>query len=86
MVKMEFSLPFMTVLCPSKKHDEQKRLKHKTSIDRTIQLVYVISRLLKCSWILLDDGGFACIKLGDACLNSGTVCSGVSCEWPGIET
>jgi hypothetical protein len=67
-----WALPFMTVLCPSKKHDEQKGLKHKTSIDRTIQLVYVISQLLKRSWILLGDGGFACIKLGHACLKSGT--------------
>lgn len=67
-----WALPFMTVLCTSKKHDEQKGLKHKSSIERTIQLVYVISRLLKRSWILLGDGGFACIKLGHACLDSKT--------------
>ena len=67
-----WALPFMTVLCTSKKHDEQKGLKHKSSIDRTIQLVYVISRLLKRSWILLGDGGFACIRLGHACLESRT--------------
>ena len=67
-----WALPFMTVLCTSKKYDEQKGLKHKSSIDRTIQLVYVISRLLKRSWILLGDGGFACIKLGHACLDSKT--------------
>ena len=56
-VKLQWSnrywaLPFMTVLCTSKKYDEQKGLKHKSSIERTIQLVYVISRLLKRSWIL----------------------------------
>lgn len=67
-----WALPFMTVLCTSKKHDAQKGLKHKSSIERTIQLVYVISRLLKRSWILLGDGGFACIKLGHTCLESST--------------
>jgi len=67
-----WALPFMTVLCPSKKHDEQKGLKHKTSIDRAMQLVYVISGLLKRNWILLGDGGFACIKLAHTCIKSGT--------------
>lgn len=67
-----WALPFMTVLCTSKKYDEQKGLKHKSSIERAIQLVYVISRLLKRSWILLGDGGFACIRLGHACLESKT--------------
>jgi hypothetical protein len=66
-----WALPFMTVLCTSKKHDEQKGVKHKTSIDRAIQTVYIISRLLKRSWILLGDGGFACIRLGHACTKSG---------------
>lgn len=66
-----WALPFMTVLCTSKKHDELNELKHKTSIDRAMQLVYIISQLLKRSWILLGDGGFACIKLGHACAKSG---------------
>ena len=66
-----WALPFMTVLCPSKKHDELKGLKHKSSIDRAMQMVYIISRLLKRSWVLLGDGGFACIKLGHACAKSG---------------
>lgn len=65
-----WALPFMTVLCPSKKHDLQNGLKHKSGIDRAVQLVYVISRLLRRSWILLGDGGFACIKLGHACLKA----------------
>jgi len=65
------ALPFMTVLCPSKKHDEQKGLKHKSSITRAMQMTYLISRLLKRNWVLLGDGGFACIKLGHACINSG---------------
>lgn len=68
-----WALPFMTALCPSKKHDEFKGLRHKSSIDRAIQMVYIISRLVKRSWILLGDGGFACIKLGHACAKSGVI-------------
>lgn len=66
-----WALPFMTVLCPSKKHDEQKDLRHKSSIDRAMQMVYIISRILKRSWILVGDGGFACLKLGHTCVTSG---------------
>ena len=66
-----WALPFMTVLCPSKKHDMQKGLRHKSSIDRAMQMVYIISRLLKRSWIFVGDGGFACIKLGHTCVKSG---------------
>lgn len=66
-----WALPFMTVLCPSKKHDEQNSIKHKSSVERAKQLVYIISRLLKRSWILLGDGGFACVRLGNSCVKSG---------------
>jgi hypothetical protein len=68
-----WALPFMTVLCPSKKHDEQKGLCHKSSIDRAMQMVYIISRVLKCPWILVGDGGFACLKLGHTCVKSGAI-------------
>jgi len=66
-----WALPFMTVLCSSKKHDEQNGIKHKSSVERAKQLVYIINRLLKRSWILLGDGGFACVSLGNACVKSG---------------
>ena len=66
-----WALPFMTVLCPSKKHDEQKGIRHKSSIDKAMQMVYIISRLLKHAWIFVGDGGFACVKLGHACVKSG---------------
>ena len=65
-----WALPFMTVLCPSKKHDEQNGLRHKSSIDRAMQMVYIISRVLKCPWTLVGDGGFACLKLGHTCVKS----------------
>ena len=65
-----WALPFMTVLCPSKKHNEAKKVPHKTSIDKAMQMVSMISRLLKRNWIFLGDGGFACLKLANKCINN----------------
>jgi len=65
-----WALPFMIVLCSSKKHDLEKKIKHKTSIDKAMQLVPIISGLLKRSWVLLGDGGFACLKLANRCIEN----------------
>ena len=65
-----WALPFMTVLCPSKKHDKDKNVPHKTCIDKAMQMVNVISRLLKRRWIFLGDGGFACLKLAHKCVEN----------------
>lgn len=62
-----WALPFMTILASSKKCNEARGRKHKTSIDWTIIAMRVISRWLKRSWLLIGDGGFACIRLGHAC-------------------
>lgn len=67
-----WALPFMTVLAPSKKANKARGRKHKTSVDWTILAVRVISRWLKRAWVLIGDGGFACIKLGHACLKNKT--------------
>lgn len=58
----------MTILAPSKKSNEARGRRHKTGIDWTILAVRVISRWLKRSFVLIGDGGFACIRLGHACL------------------
>jgi hypothetical protein len=66
-----WALPFMTVLCPLKKHDEQKGIKHKSSVERGKQLVYIISRLLNRSCTLLSDGVFPpVLGLGNSCIKS----------------
>ncbi len=62
-----WALPFMTILAPSKKCNEARGKKHKTSIDWTIIAVRAIARWLKRPFILIGDGGFACIHLGHAC-------------------
>jgi hypothetical protein len=66
--KRPWALPFMTILAPSKKSNETRGRKHKTSIDWTIIAVRVIARWLKRPWVLIGDGGFACIRLAHACI------------------
>ena len=68
----EWALPFMTILCNSKKYDEENNKKHKTSIDKAMNLVSIFTTLFKNrKLILLGDDGFACLKLIHKCINSG---------------
>jgi len=68
-----FALPFMTILAPSKKANEKKGRKHKTTIDWTIQLVKQLRRWLPNRRILLStDGGFANAALGWVTINQKT--------------
>lgn len=66
--KRSWALPFMTILAPSKKANKAKNREHKTSVDWTIIAIRVIARWLKRSFILIGDGGFACIRLGHVCI------------------
>lgn len=60
-----FALPFMTILAPSKKANEEIGKKHKTTIDWTIQLLKQIRKWLPNRRIILStDGGFANALLG----------------------
>jgi hypothetical protein len=68
-----WALPFMTILAPSKKCNEVRGRRHKTSIDWTMVAVRVISRWLKRSFVLIGDGGFACVRLGHACKKQNVV-------------
>lgn len=66
-----WALPFLTILSPSKKSNENAGRRHKTSIDWTQQMVKLVSRWLKCApWILLGDGAYACMALAQTCLMS----------------
>jgi hypothetical protein len=65
--KRPWALPFMTILAPSKKYNDERGRKHKTSVDWTIIAMRTIARWLKRSFVLIGDGGFACVRLGHAC-------------------
>jgi hypothetical protein len=70
--KRPWALPFLTVLSPSKKANEQAGKRHKTSIDWTQQMVKLVSRCLKrASWILIGDGAYACMDLAQTCIRMG---------------
>lgn len=66
--KRPWALPFLTVLSPSKKSNEKAGRRHKTSIDWTRQMMVLVSRWLKCPWILLGDGAYACMDLAWSCV------------------
>jgi hypothetical protein len=66
--KRPWALPFLTVLAPSKKSNESQQRRHKTSLDWTRQMVKVVSRWLKRSWILIGDGAYACMDLAATCI------------------
>lgn len=71
--KRPWALPFLTILSPSKKSNETDGKRHKTSIDWTKQMVCVVSRWLKRSWILVGDGAYACMDLALTCISRGTI-------------
>ena len=66
--KRSWALPFLTLLAPSKKSNEKAGRRHKTSLDWTRQMVKLISRWLKKSWILVGDGAYACMDLAATCI------------------
>jgi hypothetical protein len=71
--KRSWALPFLTVLAPSKKANEAEGKRHKTSIDWTKQMVCVVSRWLKRTWILVGDGAYACMDLALTCVTRGAI-------------
>ena len=48
----------------------QRKIKHRTSVEYAMLMMRKISMHLKRPWILLGDGGFACVKLGLACVRA----------------
>lgn len=54
-------------MCLLTKTCKIRKILHRTSIDYAHLMMAKISKYLKRSWILIGDGGFACVKLGIAC-------------------
>ncbi len=69
-----WALPFLTVLAPSKKANENEGKRHKTTIDWTTQMVLVVSRWLgNRAWILVGDGAYACVSFALECRKKGAL-------------
>jgi len=64
-----WALPFLTVLAPAEQANRQAGKRHKTTVDWTRQMVQAVSRWLReRPWVLVGDGGYACVRLAWACL------------------
>jgi hypothetical protein len=68
-----WALPFLTVLAPSKQANQEAKKRHKTTVDWTCQMVKTVSRWLRRPWVLLGDGGFACLHLAWTCVQQEVV-------------
>lgn len=67
-----WALPFMTVLCHSKKANKKRGREHKTSIDIACTMVKILYRWLnRRAFILVADGAYACVHFAHICLNNG---------------
>ena len=66
--KRPWALPFLTVLAPSKKANENAGRRHKTAIAWATQMVLMVSKWLgQRSWILVGDGAYACVNFALGC-------------------
>lgn len=72
-MRRALALPFLSVLEFSKKHDEQKKRRHKTTLRWTRQMVCQVLRWIgkKRRIILVGDGGFAAGQLAWDCIRHG---------------
>ena len=67
-----FALPFMSVLQPSSRADQNANRRHKTTIEWTIQMLKQVVRWVGSGPLtLVGDGGFASGALAWACLKLG---------------
>lgn len=67
-----WALPFLTVLAPSEKTNQQNGRRHKTSIDWIMQMSRVVYRCYRQRQIVLvTDGGLTAVKLGLHCRRLG---------------
>jgi len=60
-----WALPFLTRLAPSKRANTAAGRRHRTVVELTIGLVWLVARWLKLRrWVLLGDGSYSCVQLG----------------------
>jgi hypothetical protein len=60
-----WALPFLTRLAPSKRANEAAGRRHRTVVELTIGMVWLVARWLQQRrWVLIGDGGYSCVRLG----------------------
>jgi hypothetical protein len=71
-----WALPFLTVLCPSERYDEERGIRHRKLTDRARQAILLIKRWLpKFDLVLVGDSSYAAIDLLNAVKEKVTVVS-----------
>ena len=72
-IPRKVALPFLTVLEFSKKYDDQRKRKHKTTLEWTSQMIAQVLRWIGKTrkLILVGDGGFAVGELAWNCIRQG---------------
>jgi hypothetical protein len=66
--KRVWALPFLSVLAPSKRYHEERKIRHKTTVDWARQMIGLVRRWLPDREIVVtSDQGYASLKLLDRC-------------------
>jgi hypothetical protein len=69
--KRPWALPFLTILAPSKQANEARGRQHRTLVDWSCIMVCLVTRWLNKNWVLIGDGAYASIHLGQHCHKMG---------------
>jgi transposase len=74
-ISRALALPFLTILEPSKKCDDEQKRRHKTTLKWTSQMVLLMRRWIGKTRqvILVGDGGFAAGQLAIDCIRTGVI-------------
>ena len=74
--KKVWALPFLTVLCPSERYDEERGIRHRKLTDRARQAILLIQRWLpNLDLVFVGDSSFAALDLLNAVREKVTVVS-----------
>ena len=74
--KKVWALPFLTVLCPSERYDEERGIRHRKLTDRARQAILLIKKWLpQMNLVLVGDSSFAALDLLNAVRDEVTLVS-----------
>ena len=71
-----WALPFLTVLCPSERYDEERGMRHRKLTDRARQAILLIKRWLpQMDLVFVGDSSFAALDLLNSVRDEVTIVS-----------